>query len=109
VLVCRGCCCGTERKHPDVDHDAQVEALRAVARVRIVDCVGECSQSNVVIVRPGDGRTLWFGRILGEASTSTLCSWLADGAAADVPDRLARLRFDRGVAATSVTTVFPGR
>ena len=32
VLVCRGCCCGTEHEHPDVDHDAQVEALRAVAR-----------------------------------------------------------------------------
>lgn len=107
--MCRACCCGTERKHPDVDHDAQVEALRAVARVRVVDCVGECSQSNVVIVRPGDGRTLWFGRILDEPSTATLCEWLANGAAIDIPEVLACHRFERAVAAQRATTVSLGR
>ena len=29
VVVCRGCCCGTETKHPDVDHDGQVAQLHA--------------------------------------------------------------------------------
>ncbi len=28
VTVCRGCCCGTHKKHPDVDHDAQLDLLR---------------------------------------------------------------------------------
>jgi hypothetical protein len=106
VLVCRGCCCGTEHKHPDVDHDAQVEALRAVARVRVVDCVDECAQSNVVIVRPGDGRSIWFGRILDETSTAALCEWLADRAATDIPDLLAGHRFERASVAEAATTVF---
>lgn len=26
VFVCRGCCCGTERKHPGIDHGAQLES-----------------------------------------------------------------------------------
>ncbi|MFY1632080.1 hypothetical protein ACN27F_02145 [Solwaraspora sp. WMMB335] len=53
VTVCRGCCCGTSRKHPDVDHDGQLRALRASgARVRVVDCLNTCERSNVVVVQP---------------------------------------------------------
>lgn len=103
VLVCRGCCCGTERKHPDVDHDAQLAALQAVARVRVVDCVDECAQSNVVVVRPGDGRSIWFGRILDEQVTSALCGWLAGGARNAVPDDLVGHTFARGAKAEPVT------
>ena len=57
ILVCRGCCCGTAQKHPDVDHEAQLRVLEAAAaktagaRVRAVDCVDECSRSNVIVVR----------------------------------------------------------
>jgi hypothetical protein len=103
VLVCRGCCCGTERKHPDVDHDAQLTALQGVAQVRVVDCVDECSQSNVVIVRPGDGRSIWLGRILDERVTAALCDWLADGGGAELPAELAGHRFERGAKAEPVT------
>ena len=28
VLLCRDCCCGTERKHPDFSHDLQESDLR---------------------------------------------------------------------------------
>ena len=30
VTVCRGCCCGTPKKRPGVDHEARLEALRAL-------------------------------------------------------------------------------
>lgn len=95
VLVCRGCCCGTSGKHPDVDHAAQLEAIAAVARTRVVDCVDECSRSNVVIVRPGDGTTLWFGGILDRITNDELCNWLAAGAPQPVPDHLAGRIFVR--------------
>jgi predicted metal-binding protein len=64
VTVCRGCCCGTRKKHPDVDHRAQLDELRAsvkdVARVRTSDCLDDCKRSNVMVVSPsrsgrGDG------------------------------------------------------
>jgi len=89
VLVCRGCCCGRSAKHPDVNHQAQVDAIeRAVestdrARVLIVDCVGECSHSNVVVVRhrglTGATTTTWLGAVLGNRRTRALCDWLAAG------------------------------
>lgn len=99
VLVCRGCCCGTARKHPDV---AQLASLRAVARTRVVDCVDECSRSNVVIVRTGRGRSTWFGGVLGPAVTASLCDWLSSGATEPLPEELQALRFERGVTAEPV-------
>ncbi|MEM7341596.1 MAG: (2Fe-2S) ferredoxin domain-containing protein [Actinomycetota bacterium] len=85
VLICRGCCCGSSRKHPEIDHDAQVEAISAVARTRVVDCVDECSYSNVVIVRPEPGRSIWFGRLTSEVATDELCEWLEAGAPLPLP------------------------
>ena len=31
VTLCRGCCCGTVEKRPDVDHEAQRVRLHALA------------------------------------------------------------------------------
>jgi hypothetical protein len=95
VLVCRGYYCGTERRHPQVDHEAQLAALGRVARIRVVGCVDACSRSNVVIVRLGDGTSLWFGAILRPATTESLSGWLAAGAPRPVPEPLAGLVFDR--------------
>ncbi|MGE0879307.1 MAG: (2Fe-2S) ferredoxin domain-containing protein [Acidimicrobiia bacterium] len=95
MLICRGCCCGTSGKHPDVDHAGHLEAIAAVARTRVVDCVDECKRSNVVIVRPGDGTTLWFGGMLDTATNDELCDWLAAGAQQPLPDRLAPRVFTR--------------
>ena len=80
VLICRACCCGTERKHPGFDHDGQIAAISAVARTRVVDCVDECARSNVVVVRPGDGSSVWLGGINSNSLNAALCEWLADGA-----------------------------
>lgn len=88
VLICRGCCCGTERKHPEVDHDGQIVAISARARARVVDCVGECAHSNVVIVRSGDGSSVWLGGINNPAITAALCEWLGAGAPQPPPQVL---------------------
>ena len=85
VQICRGCCCGTERKHPETDHDGQTAAISAVARIRVVDCVDECAYSNVVIVRRGDGSSVWLGGINDALLTDALCEWLADGASQPPP------------------------
>ena len=98
VLVCRGCCCGTD-KHPQVDHAAQLEALRAAAlshgRARLweVDCLGPCSSSNVVVVRSGTARR-WFGQMLDPHDTARLAEWIRSGAATLPPPRLAARQFD---------------
>jgi hypothetical protein len=97
VQICRGCCCGTVRKHPDVDHDAHVARLGAVARVRVVDCVDECSMSNVVVVRRRDAPSTWLGRILDDEVLDELCGWLEAGAHDPVPAALVPHVFVRGV------------
>ena len=99
VLVCRDCCCGTVRKHPDVDHDAQFAELEAAVglwghgEARITGCMGQCSESNIVQVKRrvagAHGRlereTLWFGRVLDAPSTSVLTGWIAQGCPAAPP------------------------
>jgi len=56
MAVCRGCCCGTAAKHPDLDHGAQLEQLRRglpdPARMRVSDCLDACERSNVIVVTP---------------------------------------------------------
>lgn len=97
VLVCRGCCCGRERKHPDVDHAGQVDELRAAVpasgRLWEVDCLGECERSNVVVVRTAAHRR-WFGRILDPAATTALTTWLASGAVVEPPALLRAHEFE---------------
>ena len=87
VLLCRGCCCGTE-KHPRTDHDAQREALLDVdgrdgVRVRVVDCLDQCDRSNVVLVRDFTGgrrpQDTWLGGVLHPATTDRLIDWVRDG------------------------------
>lgn len=98
LLVCRGCCCGTEGKHPRVDHDAQIAALeaavadRARTKVHITDCLGPCERSNVIVVRSGRTKR-WFGGMLGTMVTQSLAEWVADGATGEVPPELEIFQF----------------
>jgi hypothetical protein len=85
VLICRGCCCGSADKHPDTDHDEQVAAISSVAHTRIVDCLDECLYSNVVVVRPSPGESVWLGRLNSSTLTSELCDWLDAGAPQPLP------------------------
>jgi (2Fe-2S) ferredoxin len=89
VVVCRGCCCGTERKRPGVDHDGLLERLRAgVAGAAVVatsECLGPCSDANVVVVMPspaarrGGARPVWLAGVLDEAATDAIAAWVGAG------------------------------
>lgn len=94
MLVCRGCCCGTARKHPDVDHGEQLQAWRDAAVpsgvvVRAVGCLGPCSSSNVVVVRsPGAPTRTWFGWVLDDDATEAMAAWISHGCRLPVPAAL---------------------
>jgi hypothetical protein len=88
VLVCRDTDCGSNRKHPDVDHAAQLEAVEAAveqaggARLLVPRCLDACTHSNVVAVRhrgPEGTVTTWFEQVLSRKRTRALCEWLAAG------------------------------
>ncbi|MFJ4595061.1 MULTISPECIES: (2Fe-2S) ferredoxin domain-containing protein [unclassified Kitasatospora] len=89
VTVCRGCCCGTEAKHPGVDHAGQYERLRAAVgtagRVRAVKCLDVCTQSNVVVVGPSGegraagGRPVWLGFVLADDMIDEIAAWVHAG------------------------------
>jgi hypothetical protein len=107
VTVCRGCCCGTAKKHPDTDHQAQLswlrEQLRGVADLRVTDCLGPCERSNVLVVTPSQGghrqggRSTWLGYVFTEEAGSAIADWLREGGpgVADFPRGLRRYRFTR--------------
>ncbi len=65
-----------------MDHDAQVEVLRAAAersgaRFNVVDCLGPCERSNVVVIRT-DQQRRWLGG-LGDPEVDQLAGWVATG------------------------------
>lgn len=89
VLLCRDCCCGTERKHPEVDHAAQEQALRSAAaegggRVIRTRCLGVCERSNVVVVKTAYN-TYWFGGILTPEKTRAISRFIETGGATSAP------------------------
>ena len=89
VTVCRGCCCGTDRKHPGVDHAGQVAALvhgiGGTGRVRVTDCLDACERSNVVVVGPSpDGRRAgarpsWLANVLHPETVDEIIEWVRGG------------------------------
>lgn len=92
LTVCRGCCCGTRKKVPGVDHKAQLARLSAIddhaARrvpVRTSKCLGICFQANVVVVQPSregraaGGRPVWLGRMTEDRLLEELDDWIFDG------------------------------
>ena len=87
VVVCRGCCCGTEGKHPDLDHAALLSRLRDQAGywTRVSGCLGPCERSNVVVVLPGrqarrsGAQPVWLGWILDDGATDAIAAWARAG------------------------------
>ena len=86
ITVCRGCCCGTERKHPEVDHDRQLEVLReGLGSVKIADCLDACEVSNVVVVQPSraaraaGARPVWVGSVLDDEAVRGVIDWVDAG------------------------------
>lgn len=99
VVVCRGCCCGSAGKHPGLDHAGQRQALSDavadVGTVRVLDCLGYCGHSNVVVVRTGRAGSppIWIGHLLGPERTEVLASWLRLGCPGSLPPALEHLVF----------------
>jgi (2Fe-2S) ferredoxin len=95
VFNCRGCCCGTSKKHPGVDSALLSKLLKegakeAGARYRKTDCLGPCGQGNIVVVRAA-GHTRWFRRMDDEDATLALMDHLVDtGTVTDLPAELRR-------------------
>ena len=101
VRVCRDCCCGTERKHPRVDHDGLLTRLevgtRGRARVLRSACLLACDESNVVVVTPSaagrraGGRPVWVRAVLDVGATDEISGWVELGGPGivPVPDSLA--------------------
>ncbi|HEY2220473.1 hypothetical protein [Actinomycetospora sp.] len=89
VTLCRGCCCGTERKHPGIDHAGQVERLRSgtvdAGRVRVSDCLDACAQSTVAVVSPSTagraagGRPVWLLGVLDRDTEDEITAWVQAG------------------------------
>lgn len=115
VQVCDGCCCGTARKHPGVDHANIRERVDAAAvfaggRSRVVGCVGACEHSNVVIVRPAGNSAgrVWVGGVLDDEIVERLCDWIATGAVTPAPAAVAARVFSNGSTPPSVSVALSG-
>ena len=98
--MCRGCCCGTTRKHPGVDHEGIAEVLErstgpGAERVR-VDCLWACDLSNVVVVNPTaqarrqGARPVWVAHVNTLELARAVAGWVRQGGpgVADPPDEL---------------------
>ena len=89
VIVCRGCCCGTLDKHPDVDHAGLLRQLQdgigAAARIRTTGCLSSCEHSNVVVVQPSargrmlGGRPSWLRQVLTPELAEAIVQWARAG------------------------------
>ncbi|WP_395153903.1 (2Fe-2S) ferredoxin domain-containing protein [Ilumatobacter sp.] len=107
VLLCDACCCGTERKHPGVDHAGIRDRLAVAAasvggRCRTVDCLDVCSQSNVIVVKtPGSG-SFWIGKVLDDAVVDSIDTWIREGAPMPIPADIDLFVFDtKGITETT--------
>ncbi len=107
VMVCRDCCCGRSKKHPEVDHAAQLAAIDEAceaagnARVVVTKCLDVCAVSNVVVVRHHvvGAPTVWLGKVLSPTHTRLLTHWLRAGgpSTAQLPAGLRALGFSPGI------------
>jgi hypothetical protein len=103
LTVCRDCCCGDAGKHPGVDHDAQLVAIRQAVgerhRVRVSECLKVCERSNVVVVHPTPAarrcgaRVVHLGDVLDDDLVEAVAAWLdAGGPGVTPPPALLRER-----------------
>lgn len=89
VTVCRGCCCGTDRKHPDVDHavllNTLVSGIGTSGQVRVSTCLDACEWSNVVVVGPAPehrragAKAVWLADMLTGDAIADVVDWVQRG------------------------------
>lgn len=100
MLVCRGCCCGTQ---DDVDHERHLAAITAATemasgRLKVTNCIGPCDRKNVVVVRTRHDLGRWTSRYFGAVTAEevdAMCQWFASGDFGGAePAPLTCVRFD---------------
>lgn len=107
LTVC-SLCAGETLGEADPRPEGQLGRLRELAErgraaLHEVECLDQCNQGDVVVVRPsatarrGGGRPVWFSGIAGDEQTGALEEWLCRGGPgrAEVPARIAGSRIDR--------------
>jgi hypothetical protein len=102
--MCRGCCCGTARKLPGVDHDGIAAVLEREigpdAEVRRVECLWACERSNVVVINPAPSarragaRPAWITEVNTVDRARAVADWVRRGGpgAASPPAELGAVR-----------------
>ena len=114
--MCRGCCCGTTRKHPDVDHEGIAAVLETAigpdAHLVRVGCLWACDLSNVVVVNPAadarrqGARPAWVTRVNTVERAHALADWVRRGGPGtiDPPAELGEVMTAAGFRRVSSTT-----
>ena len=110
-LTACGLCAGETLGSEDSHREGQLERLRDIAArgsatLYEVECLDQCNQGDVVVVRPCSGarreggRPVWFSGVAGEELTETLEEWLLEGGPGrrEVPRPLAAKLIDRAPA-----------
>ena len=106
IAVCSGCCCGHPESgspktpprvlKPAIRRRMKAAKLDGAARLAFTDCLGPCSEANVVFLFL-DGRPLWLRRMNAEALYDAFFAWLGgaltNGAAPALPPALAERSF----------------
>lgn len=89
LTVCN-LCAGETLGETDPHEDGQLGRLRdlagrGAATIHEVECLDQCNQGDVVVVRPcaaarrRGGRPVWFSGIAGDEQTDVLEEWLRAG------------------------------
>ncbi|GIH97308.1 (2Fe-2S) ferredoxin domain-containing protein [Planobispora siamensis] len=107
ITVCRGCCCGSSRTVPGLDHDGQLHRLSQVAETRVTDCLKVCERANVVVVQPSPagraagGRPVWLGLVNHPDAADDIAAWIGAGGPglAPIPEILTLYAFTPAPAA----------
>ena len=107
-LTACGLCAGETLGESDPHRGGQLGRLREVAARGVaglheVECLDQCNQGDVVVVRPcatgrrRGGRPVWFSGLAGDGPTGTLEEWLRGGGPgeSEMPSTLAELRIAR--------------
>jgi len=110
-LTACGLCAGETLGDGDSRDDGQLGRLRDIASrgtatLHEVECLDQCNQGDVVVVRPcavarrRGGKPVWFSGVAGDDLTGLLEEWLRDGGPGhrEVPEPLAEKQIDRDAA-----------
>ena len=97
LAVCAGCCCGHPETggpktpprtlKPAIRRRMKAAQLEGLARVAFTDCLGPCSEANVLFLYL-DGQPFWLRRMNTEPVYDVFFAWLRETLASGAPGTL---------------------